>query len=171
MCFYYYLHYHHIPPCMRDIEHAIHYNFCSDATYSTLAAHLSPTGEEQCTLLIFPFSQPGGPSFLRLPLNSCVSFLLHKYPETSVVVSVFWLSISFSPKNRPRQDTHNTGDVTFPLPIWYHRRKTGWGRFSRTAAWLKPPFFASRECCFFFLSSSEARLQQRCLTIAHTQSL
>ncbi|KAK8137350.1 hypothetical protein PG984_005290 [Apiospora sp. TS-2023a] len=47
MCFYYYLHYHHIPPCMRDIEYAIHYNFCADATYSTIAAHLSPTGEEQ----------------------------------------------------------------------------------------------------------------------------
>ncbi|KAK7952909.1 hypothetical protein PG988_013603 [Apiospora saccharicola] len=42
MCFYYYLHYHHIPPCMRDIEYAIHYNFCADATYSTIAAHLEP---------------------------------------------------------------------------------------------------------------------------------
>ncbi|KAK7906386.1 hypothetical protein PG985_016392 [Apiospora marii] len=64
MCFYYYLHYHHIPPCMRDIEYAIHYNFCSDATYSTLAAHLSQTGEEQLvqhpceTLLYGPDHQP-----------------------------------------------------------------------------------------------------------------
>ncbi|KAK7959003.1 uncharacterized protein PG986_003857 [Apiospora aurea] len=32
---------------MRDIEYAIHYNFCADSTFSTVAAHLSPTGEEQ----------------------------------------------------------------------------------------------------------------------------
>ncbi|KAK7994167.1 hypothetical protein PG989_007548 [Apiospora arundinis] len=46
MCIYYYLHYHHIPPCMRDIEYAIHYNFCPNSTWSTVTDPLSPTGEE-----------------------------------------------------------------------------------------------------------------------------
>ncbi|KAK8054488.1 hypothetical protein PG994_009555 [Apiospora phragmitis] len=64
MCIYYYLHYHHIPPCMRDIEYAIHYNFCANSTFSAVAAHLSPTGEEQLiqhpceTLLYGPDHQP-----------------------------------------------------------------------------------------------------------------
>ncbi|KAK8124007.1 hypothetical protein PG999_003925 [Apiospora kogelbergensis] len=31
---------------MRDIEYAIHYNFCPNSTWSTVAAPLSPTGDE-----------------------------------------------------------------------------------------------------------------------------
>ncbi|KAF3760328.1 hypothetical protein M406DRAFT_343443 [Cryphonectria parasitica EP155] len=33
MCTYYYLHYHHIYPCTRDIEFVIHYIYCQDATF------------------------------------------------------------------------------------------------------------------------------------------
>ncbi|KAK6854896.1 hypothetical protein PG995_009084 [Apiospora arundinis] len=44
MCIYYYLHYHHIPPCVRDIEWAIHYDFCPNSTYLTV--HIDPTGHE-----------------------------------------------------------------------------------------------------------------------------
>ncbi|KAI0140301.1 hypothetical protein BJ166DRAFT_115451 [Pestalotiopsis sp. NC0098] len=33
MCTYYYLHYHHVQPCMRDIEYSLQYVFCENATY------------------------------------------------------------------------------------------------------------------------------------------
>ncbi|KAI0403352.1 hypothetical protein F4802DRAFT_293743 [Xylaria palmicola] len=32
MCTYYYLHYHHVAPCARDVEYAVHYAFCPNAT-------------------------------------------------------------------------------------------------------------------------------------------
>lgn len=31
MCTYYYLHYHHLAPCTRDVEYAVHYSFCPNA--------------------------------------------------------------------------------------------------------------------------------------------
>ncbi|KAI2607817.1 hypothetical protein GGR54DRAFT_619690 [Hypoxylon sp. NC1633] len=33
MCTYYYLHYHHLAPCARDVEYAVHYSFCLNSTY------------------------------------------------------------------------------------------------------------------------------------------
>ncbi|KAI2470799.1 hypothetical protein F4781DRAFT_158257 [Annulohypoxylon bovei var. microspora] len=32
MCTYYYLHYHHLAPCTREIEYALHYSFCPNST-------------------------------------------------------------------------------------------------------------------------------------------
>ncbi|ORY71323.1 uncharacterized protein BCR38DRAFT_331126 [Pseudomassariella vexata] len=32
MCTYYYLHYHHLPPCARDIDYAVHYSYCPNST-------------------------------------------------------------------------------------------------------------------------------------------
>lgn len=40
MCTYYYLHYHHLAPCTRDIEYAVHYSFCPNSAPVTLS--LSP---------------------------------------------------------------------------------------------------------------------------------
>ncbi|KAI1637590.1 hypothetical protein F4809DRAFT_640449 [Biscogniauxia mediterranea] len=31
MCTYYYLHYHHVAPCARPIDYAVHYTFCGHA--------------------------------------------------------------------------------------------------------------------------------------------
>ncbi|KAI8957040.1 hypothetical protein F5Y11DRAFT_114524 [Daldinia sp. FL1419] len=35
MCTYYYLHYHHLAPCTRGIEYAMHYSFCPNSTPGT----------------------------------------------------------------------------------------------------------------------------------------
>ncbi|KAI1445031.1 hypothetical protein F5Y02DRAFT_387599 [Annulohypoxylon stygium] len=32
MCTYYYLHYHHLAGCTRDIEYELHYSFCPNST-------------------------------------------------------------------------------------------------------------------------------------------
>lgn len=32
MCIYYYLHYHHVAPCKRDIDYSLQYDFCQNAT-------------------------------------------------------------------------------------------------------------------------------------------
>ncbi|KAH7362779.1 hypothetical protein B0T11DRAFT_328813 [Plectosphaerella cucumerina] len=32
MCIYYYLHHHHMPPCSREIEYVVQYEFCPNAT-------------------------------------------------------------------------------------------------------------------------------------------
>ncbi|KAH6655188.1 hypothetical protein BKA67DRAFT_534122 [Truncatella angustata] len=32
MCTYYYLHYHHIAPCARDIDYSLQYDFCENST-------------------------------------------------------------------------------------------------------------------------------------------
>ncbi|KAI1102544.1 hypothetical protein F4804DRAFT_263669 [Jackrogersella minutella] len=42
MCTYYYLHYHHLAPCTRDIEYALHYSFCANSTFE--ASGSSPSG-------------------------------------------------------------------------------------------------------------------------------
>ncbi|KAH9996741.1 hypothetical protein F4779DRAFT_185163 [Xylariaceae sp. FL0662B] len=41
MCTYYYLHYHHLAPCAREIEYAVEYAFCANSTYSP-AHHAHP---------------------------------------------------------------------------------------------------------------------------------
>lgn len=159
---------------MRDIEYAIHYNFCADATYSTLAAHLSPTGEEQCMLMVvfFPLSL----NSFRLPLNPMCFLSSPQMPRDECCC---FCVLSFLPFSCPRiplsrlllskgttEKRIRTGDVTFPLPIWYDRRRKEWGAFSRTATWLKPPLSLAGPTVPF-LSSSEARLQQRCLNSSH----
>ncbi|KAI5917064.1 hypothetical protein F4810DRAFT_94480 [Camillea tinctor] len=35
MCTYYYVHYHHIPPCAHTVEYAMHYTYCAHASSST----------------------------------------------------------------------------------------------------------------------------------------
>ncbi|CAJ2510522.1 Uu.00g133310.m01.CDS01 [Anthostomella pinea] len=42
MCTYYYLHYHHMAPCTREVEYALHYYFCPNST--TEAPGSSPLG-------------------------------------------------------------------------------------------------------------------------------
>ena len=32
MCTYYYLHYHHVAPCAKDVEYALHYSYCANST-------------------------------------------------------------------------------------------------------------------------------------------
>ncbi|KAI1110590.1 hypothetical protein F5Y14DRAFT_454907 [Nemania sp. NC0429] len=36
MCTYYYLHYHHVAPCARGVEHAVHYSFCENSTVAAI---------------------------------------------------------------------------------------------------------------------------------------
>ncbi|KAI0381242.1 hypothetical protein F5Y04DRAFT_256089 [Hypomontagnella monticulosa] len=35
MCTYYYLHYHHLAPCSRDVEYEVYYSFCPNSMIST----------------------------------------------------------------------------------------------------------------------------------------
>lgn len=49
MCTYYYLHYHHVSPCARSVEYALHYSYCPNSTIELAAAAnssplLSPAG-------------------------------------------------------------------------------------------------------------------------------
>ncbi|OTA76863.1 hypothetical protein M434DRAFT_87904 [Hypoxylon sp. CO27-5] len=65
MCTYYYLHYHHLAPCTRDIEYVVHYSFCSNATAeassssqpssisTTNAAHCEQLVQQPCEALIY----------------------------------------------------------------------------------------------------------------------
>ncbi|KAI1161618.1 hypothetical protein F5B18DRAFT_674351 [Nemania serpens] len=36
MCTYYYLHYHHVAPCARGVEYAVHYSFCENSTVEAI---------------------------------------------------------------------------------------------------------------------------------------
>lgn len=45
MCTYYYLHYHHVSPCPRSVEYALHYEYCPNSTIelaSTATSSSSP---------------------------------------------------------------------------------------------------------------------------------
>jgi hypothetical protein len=44
MCTYYYLHYHHVAPCARGVEYAVHYSFCENSTMEALPHDNSPLG-------------------------------------------------------------------------------------------------------------------------------
>ncbi|KAI1493296.1 hypothetical protein F5X96DRAFT_666945 [Biscogniauxia mediterranea] len=39
MCTYYYLHYHHVAPCARPIDYAVHYTFCGHAAAASSNNH------------------------------------------------------------------------------------------------------------------------------------
>ncbi|KAI8624720.1 hypothetical protein F5Y19DRAFT_467576 [Xylariaceae sp. FL1651] len=39
MCTYYYLHYHHVAPCTRDIEYVVHYSFCENSTMEIMPSN------------------------------------------------------------------------------------------------------------------------------------
>ncbi|KAI1822757.1 hypothetical protein F4861DRAFT_374776 [Xylaria intraflava] len=41
MCIYYYLHYHHVPPCDRPMEFVVHYSFCPNAKTEAFTSPLS----------------------------------------------------------------------------------------------------------------------------------
>ncbi|KAI8951204.1 hypothetical protein F4801DRAFT_578744 [Xylaria longipes] len=36
MCIYYYLHYHHVAPCNKEIEYEVRYTFCANSTMEPL---------------------------------------------------------------------------------------------------------------------------------------
>ncbi|KAI1767980.1 hypothetical protein GGR53DRAFT_53713 [Hypoxylon sp. FL1150] len=40
MCTYYYLHYHHLAPCARDVEYTIHYCYCANSISVTPDANV-----------------------------------------------------------------------------------------------------------------------------------
>ncbi|KAI1499557.1 hypothetical protein F5X99DRAFT_273286 [Biscogniauxia marginata] len=52
MCTYYYLHYHHVSPCTRDVDYAVHYSFCANATTMTEASGTSPLSGHPTTAAI-----------------------------------------------------------------------------------------------------------------------
>ncbi|KAI1076682.1 hypothetical protein F5B20DRAFT_584102 [Whalleya microplaca] len=48
MCTYYYLHYHHLAPCAREIEYAVQYAFCVNSTYTPAHHHHTrPLGNDE----------------------------------------------------------------------------------------------------------------------------
>lgn len=59
MCIYYYLHYHHIPPCPRDIEYSLQYSFCANSIIVSAADSPSSPAQE--------------PRYIRQPCDNCKS--------------------------------------------------------------------------------------------------
>lgn len=61
MCTYYYLHYHHIPPCDRPIEYQVHYNYCVAAIASLGTAVLTTEQQDTATSNGDNFATPRNP--------------------------------------------------------------------------------------------------------------
>lgn len=150
MCIYYYLHYHHIPPCMRDIEYAIHYNFCPNSTWSTVAAPLSPTGDEptepQCMSFLFQLDVNGSSSLAPCIPCGHVSFFLFLVPQYCFF---FYTARTSRPYLRKIQVT-----LYFIVGLVPQKEK---GAPSRTPTRLKPPLHwlagLHFSCSLLFLSN------------------
>ncbi|KAI6081988.1 hypothetical protein F4821DRAFT_15018 [Hypoxylon rubiginosum] len=55
MCTYYYLHYHHLAPCMRDIEYSIHYCYCANSipVAPAPAGDVEQWAQQPCEALVY----------------------------------------------------------------------------------------------------------------------
>ncbi|KAI0451772.1 hypothetical protein F5B21DRAFT_527572 [Xylaria acuta] len=60
MCIYYYLHYHHVAPCNKGVEYAVHYAFCANSTMEPMVESPIANHHHHSSSSNSPSSSSGG---------------------------------------------------------------------------------------------------------------